>query len=504
MKYMSACRLSLAIPGLVLLLLLSACMPAAETPSSSPALSPTAAIPSAPVPTPSPTPSPSAFSLSAETTPVVPEAAGRAGSGASLPDEVRQAAEVFVLSELDYWSHHTSFEGTETAIFNDWRIDSLEPIYQDADFCGVPLSVYRINYALHSTTPERIVLAGAPILTEDGWYTPSYAGCYYLVFLREEDELRYLDSFMINDAVPTDGAFEGAVLGTYLTNYPGLASPKTPGFDHSDMFDYAYEDGPENPVWNLLQGPIREYLNDWMDLKQSSPEVTLEAEPNSIDRVWKNISMSGGKTAHFYRLDFRFQLTPAQKLSLEDAERLNTYDSYQWQRQEGWYTFGSFSPAPYFIVICAEDGSLSYGGTFALDKRPYLDVPAVLAWRDGYEDWSSAPVEALLDRIRQVFQSAYPGQNPGRLYTHALLPQGEYQGILENPVQVVRLDCYFAPMDWAPAEALNSYGWLVPADSPYYLAAERNGDGYIYRGAFSSDAEKGSEQWLADLRAAIT
>ena len=86
--------------------------------------------------------------------------------------------------------------------YDDWRIESLAgPFYEQID--GAIIEVYRYNYELHTTTPDKVMVAGGMYLDEDGWMSPGYPNCEYLYFLLPpEGELEYLYADMQNDCGP--------------------------------------------------------------------------------------------------------------------------------------------------------------------------------------------------------------------------------------------------------------------------------------------------------------
>lgn len=47
-----------------------------------------------------------------------------------------------------------------------------------------------MNYELHTTTPESVILAGGTYMTEDCWVSPGYPGCDYFYFQLDEGGTR--------------------------------------------------------------------------------------------------------------------------------------------------------------------------------------------------------------------------------------------------------------------------------------------------------------------------
>lgn len=134
----------------------------------------------------------------------------------TAPDLVLEAAVAYVREQYDYWAGHTGVtapEGQEVgtpAVYDNWRIEELTSCYEEKTLAGYPVSVYRLNYRLHTTTPElvRAFLAGGMDLDEDGWLLPTYPNATYLIFLHEGRTLRYLSDIMINDTDPGSELFD--------------------------------------------------------------------------------------------------------------------------------------------------------------------------------------------------------------------------------------------------------------------------------------------------------
>ena len=91
--------------------------------------------------------------------------------------------------------------------FDDWRIDYLRgPWRETVD--GTETEVWRMNYELHTTQPERAeqAIVGGMYLTEDGWFCPTYPTCTYLIWTKGGDGgWRYYDAMMANSCSPEEG-----------------------------------------------------------------------------------------------------------------------------------------------------------------------------------------------------------------------------------------------------------------------------------------------------------
>lgn len=93
------------------------------------------------------------------------------------------------------------------AAYDDWRVERLSgPFFESLD--GLRFEIWQMNYELHTTTPERVVLAGGAYLTEEGWHCPTYPNCTYLCFRLAENGARtYLYAGMENDCAPGSETF---------------------------------------------------------------------------------------------------------------------------------------------------------------------------------------------------------------------------------------------------------------------------------------------------------
>lgn len=70
--------------------------------------------------------------------------------------------------------------------YDDWRIRSVTgPVYEEV--AGLRVEIWRLDYQLHTTTPENVLLAGGRYLTEDGWLSAGYPDCDYFYFQMNED-----------------------------------------------------------------------------------------------------------------------------------------------------------------------------------------------------------------------------------------------------------------------------------------------------------------------------
>ncbi len=108
----------------------------------------------------------------------------------------------------------------DQAEYDDWRVESITGP-EEIQVGGIKLCVYRYNYEYHTTTPEKIMLAGGMYITEDDWVMPGYPDCDYLFFRQEEDDsLTFLWHDWSNDTGPEDMAMDGLALLGLLDEDP--------------------------------------------------------------------------------------------------------------------------------------------------------------------------------------------------------------------------------------------------------------------------------------------
>ncbi len=91
--------------------------------------------------------------------------------------------------------------------YTNWRIEALDYDYTYEELDGMELDIYQMNYEFFSEAPENIEVAGGMQITEDHWVTPGYPNSTYLIFQKEDDELSFIESMMINDSSPGEQLF---------------------------------------------------------------------------------------------------------------------------------------------------------------------------------------------------------------------------------------------------------------------------------------------------------
>ena len=114
---------------------------------------------------------------------------------AAVADAAREAAR----KELEDRQDNAYAEEANRPVWDDYCVTGLRPAYPTAEDQlpeGLNLAVYSLNVELHTSTPERVGLAGGVYVGEDGWVGGfGDGGAGYLVFqVREDGAYVYLDS----------------------------------------------------------------------------------------------------------------------------------------------------------------------------------------------------------------------------------------------------------------------------------------------------------------------
>ena len=143
--------------------------------------------------------------------------AGQVWEGVEVPDAVLTAAQAYVQDQCRYWSENSGAVAIvagevemigESADYDGWRIESMELACHYDELEGAALDVYRLGWRLHTTTPDRVILAGGMEMDEEGWVLATYPNSTYLIFDVSGGEAPvYLFSSMVNDCAPGSELF---------------------------------------------------------------------------------------------------------------------------------------------------------------------------------------------------------------------------------------------------------------------------------------------------------
>lgn len=85
-------------------------------------------------------------------------------------------------------------------VLDDWRIESFYGPYTYSHG-GATVEGWQFNYEMHTTTPEKIVLAGGRYITEDNWVSPGYPYCDTLFFEVKDGAYHLLDHRMVQEGM---------------------------------------------------------------------------------------------------------------------------------------------------------------------------------------------------------------------------------------------------------------------------------------------------------------
>lgn len=144
-----------------------------------------------------------------------------------LPAYVDEAASAIAQRRMAWWQKNTGVTGGdgaqvgEPAHWDAWRITQAEKVdsasYGDLPE-GVEAEVYDFAFELHTTTPEKVVLAGGTYLDEDGWVGGFYNEDRYLVFWKNPDTGRFtrVASRISSDMDETSPAFRAGLAWTLV------------------------------------------------------------------------------------------------------------------------------------------------------------------------------------------------------------------------------------------------------------------------------------------------
>jgi len=189
-----------------------------------------------------------------------------------LPSAVIDAAKTFVSNwYADAKAEVSTFDEVNRYNTDNWRIDDLEQVYYYAE-SGIVL--YRVNWAVHVTDPENVMLVGGMSISGDNWLTDHYPNAYYLVFEDRSgtmSDLRYVTSMFSNDSYPGESIFNED-LNRRLRSY-GLAADDTDdnASDLAQTFAPVYE-----PNQNMnVKLEIEATPDDYTLLMSSVPGIYL-------------------------------------------------------------------------------------------------------------------------------------------------------------------------------------------------------------------------------------
>ncbi len=124
--------------------------------------------------------------------------------------------------------------------YDDWRILSVNgPYYEET--AGVMVEIWRLNYQLHTTTPDTVALAGSRYMTEDGWVSAGYPDSDYFYFQAEEHGgLTYLFHESRSVGTPGTEIFRSDLINT-LSDLGILSLAYLPGQTLLEMLEVQHD-----------------------------------------------------------------------------------------------------------------------------------------------------------------------------------------------------------------------------------------------------------------------
>jgi hypothetical protein len=150
----------------------------------------------------------------------------------NVPDAVLAAAVDWVRSDYDGSRDIGSIAANKDkgAEFDNWRIEYIEHAYS---YENMDIEVYRFEWRVHTTTPDKIQPAGGEEMYADGWFLDTYPHSWYLFFEDKDGEFVYLFALMENDCAPGDEMFTQDMLNRLAaTSVPEISVPeRTPLLD---------------------------------------------------------------------------------------------------------------------------------------------------------------------------------------------------------------------------------------------------------------------------------
>ena len=158
----------------------------------------------------------------------------------SAPDEVLEQARTYVRQIYETPEEGRLLQDGEftaaPVVYDDWRICSLTGPFLE-ETAGVRVEIWCLDYQLHTTTPDTVVLAGGRYMTEDGWVSAAYPDCDYFYFRAEEDGTRtYLFHQVQNDCFPGTELFRSDLINT-LSDMGILSLAYLPGQTLLEMME---------------------------------------------------------------------------------------------------------------------------------------------------------------------------------------------------------------------------------------------------------------------------
>lgn len=409
---------------------------------------------------------------------VIPD--GIVSENINVPDDVRNAAVEWVTER--YATYVENPDGAwrhPDAVYDNWRIDAIEPCEYLSGLAYRPVQVYRLSWQLHTATPELGGnQAGAYQPVVAGWFTPGY-GCDYLAFLCTDDHDYFFAYLMINDVSPGSDAFSSDVERSLLARIPApkpeVETYQDPGVPDRVIYQAGEYIRDQYLLAHLPQTygeaasrPAGSYDDDWaVDALPDFDGWRITSVNKCYEVSMEDLALGLG-TAAVYRLDYQLHTTTPEKLQplLADGQLLDG-DGWFTQRPNGVYLVFRMSNEgllTFLSVLPESDASPS--------SQPFQEAVTQSLTGSGYI------LGYMASTLAGVEIGAPLEKQPAELLA-ALTPQGDpWEGTPWHTKDPAWSICqrYTAPgieiiTSKVPPEKLESYLHAYDASDPEALAA---------------------------------
>ncbi len=242
-------------------------------------------------------------------------------AGLDVPPSVLTATKGFVQDQYAYRLYNTGItqlvDGVdqmvgELPVIDNWRIEGLARVQTISLQDSLSLEIYRVDYRIHTTTPEKVVLAGGMDMDQDGWWLDTYPGCTYLVFTAQGREAPvYQFDTMLNDCNPGEIFFTCNIISQYEDQL-AHTSEMTQAPMEAYQFFASFADGKYEPMREYCTPSCLEtYFHDGdvfgmetaeliglRPVDKNSPEGASLAE--NEDALFVTVSMKAAPTSALY------------------------------------------------------------------------------------------------------------------------------------------------------------------------------------------------------------
>ena len=395
-----------------------------------------------------------------------------------VPEAVLEAAKAQALTALEYWQTHTGQQSTgpdgqlqdtgSQAQWDDWRITDLSPVPLTEDHTGIHVVAYHLECELHTTTPERVALAGGMYLLEDGWMGGDNTIPAYLFFTVDPNDgsLTFLPCTLANDEGPDSPMFY-AKLSLALLDAGYLVPSVMPPEDLYHLFyvqpaqllnnlsrydDWEQTAAVENLVNYAASGAAGEDAGLWEDGLARLEEAQSELTAGGAALREQLLALAGRSTQkapsapptdtqlHSAILEHRQSAVSHTFDYIAEAHRIldqrdggNTYTfdlqivSYSYTVQDGSWTADTGGSFPASLTFTYQNGGWvltdywepAGGGAYASEIRSrFSDKAAQAILSEEAAAWE-ADLKAQCDDAAVRYFAQTTGQVPAKTFTPA-------------------------------------------------------------------------------------